>query len=143
VSAVVDFYGVSDVDTLPSFLESMPPEWVAELEANGTAGEADPTTVILKGSPLAPENARRLLSPVHHARAGAPPFLLVHGEADGVVPPSQSVELRDALQAAGVPVELELIENADHVFEGADPLPPIRRAVAFLRAHLAEPKGAS
>ena len=40
-----------------------------------------PTSVILARTPLDPANARRLLSPVHHARAGGPPFLLVHGDA--------------------------------------------------------------
>lgn len=143
VSAVVDFYGVADVDTLPSFLDSMPAEWVAELRANGTAEAADPTSVILAQSPLPAEDARRLLSPVHHARADAPPFLLVHGGDDGLVPLSQSEELQDALHTVGAHAELVAVAGADHVFLGADPLPPIHRAVEFLRAHLDEPKGIS
>ncbi|WP_457099532.1 alpha/beta hydrolase fold domain-containing protein [Microbacterium sp. P5_E9] len=141
VAAVVDFYGVSDVDTLPPFLDTLPPEWVAQILAQGPASEADPTSVILARTPLDPANARRLLSPVHHARAGGPPFLLVHGDADGVVPLSQSDQLLEVLEAAGVPAELLIVEGGDHVFLGADPLPPIRRAVEFLSARLAAPKG--
>jgi acetyl esterase/lipase len=141
VDAVVDFYGVSDVDTLPSFLDTLPPEFVAQLLAQGPASEADPTSVILARTPLDQTDARRVLSPVHHARAGAPPFLLVHGDADGLVPRSQSDQLLEALAAAGVPADLLIVEGGDHVFLGADPLPPIRHAVEFLRARLADPKG--
>ena len=141
VDAVVDFYGVSDVDTLPSFLESLPAEFVAHLLAKGTASEADPTSVILARTPLDPKDARRVLSPVHHARAGAPPFLLVHGDADGLVPLSQSDQLLEALETVGVSVDLSIVEGGDHVFLGADPLPPIKLAVEFLRTRLADPKG--
>ncbi|MGV2982799.1 alpha/beta fold hydrolase [Microbacterium sp. AGC85] len=140
VSAVVDYYGVSDVDTMPSFLDSMPADWVAQLKAHDAVSDADPTSVILSRTPLPSTEARRLLSPVTHASGDAPPFLLVHGEQDAVVPISQSEELRAALDAVGVDVELVRIAGADHVFEGADPLPPIRLAVDYLRTKLTEQK---
>lgn len=49
-----------------------------------------------------------------------PPFLLVHGTADRVVPFGQSEALRDALAAAGVPVRLVPVAGADHIFNGSD-----------------------
>lgn len=66
------------------------------------------------------------MSPVWQVHAGAPPFLLIHGDADPVVPLQQSEALRDALQAAGVPVQLIVKEG------GAHPWPTIPEEVAKL-----------
>jgi acetyl esterase/lipase len=55
-----------------------------------------------------------LISPARQAHADAPPFLLIHGDADPVVPLAQSEALRDALQAANVPVELIVKEGGGH-----------------------------
>lgn len=44
----------------------------------------------------------------------APPFLLIHGTEDPVVPVEQSVWLYDSLQAAGVRSDLILVEGAGH-----------------------------
>ena len=141
VAAVVDFYGVADVDSMPSFLDSMPPEWVAELVATGGVGAADPTTVILAHTPLPAADARRLLSPVTHVGPEAPPpFLLIHGEDDSLVPISQSEELSAALLDADGEVEIVRVAGAGHVFEGADPVPPIQHAVEYLRSRLTEQK---
>jgi dipeptidyl aminopeptidase/acylaminoacyl peptidase len=58
-------------------------------------------------------------SPVSHARPGAPPFLLLHGTSDRLVPCRQSERLRDALAAAGGPVEFETYDGADHMWLGS------------------------
>jgi len=55
-------------------------------------------------------------SPVNANVTGAPPFLLFHGRNDRTVPFSQSVALQKKLQAAGVPVTLRAVDNADHNF---------------------------
>lgn len=136
VSAVVDFYGVADADTMPDFSASMPQEWIDNLEAKRGGASAGPIDVLLADSPYPPGEARRLVSPVHHVRADAPPFLLVHGEADGLVPLSQSEQLHAALQAAGAQSELVGVPGADHVFLGTDPLPQIARGAAFLKSEL-------
>jgi len=85
---------------------------------------------------------RRLVSPVHHVRADAPAFLLVHGEADGLVPFAQSVQLHAALTDAGVEAELVAVPGADHVFVGTDPVPQIQRGAAFLQARLVAERSA-
>lgn len=74
------------------------------------------------------------LSPARHAGPGAPPFLLVHGDADPVVPVSQSRALAAALRAAGG--EAEVIVKPG----GLHPWPDIRveidRAAAWMAARL-------
>ena len=51
VSAVVDFYGVADVDTLPSFFDSMPPEWIENLQAQGTRPPSSRSTCCSRARP--------------------------------------------------------------------------------------------
>lgn len=131
VDAAVIFYGVTDVDTLPSFADSMPKEWLENLQAQDTGAGAEPIDLLLATSPYPRDEARRLVSPVHHVRADAPPFLLVHGEADGLVPYTQSEQLAAALRGVGAEVELVPVPGADHVFLGTDPLPQIARGVAY------------
>lgn len=55
-------------------------------------------------------------SPVNHVTSSSPPFLLIHGDRDKVVPLSQSESLRDHLRKSGVPVELLVIEGGGHGF---------------------------
>jgi dipeptidyl aminopeptidase/acylaminoacyl peptidase len=49
-----------------------------------------------------------------------PPFLILHGDRDEVVPLEQSQILYDKLEAAGVPVELVVVKNAGHGFRPVD-----------------------
>jgi acetyl esterase/lipase len=60
------------------------------------------------------EQALAEASPVMHIRPDAPPFLLIHGDADAVVPMVQSAHWQNALQAAGVPCNLILIGGGGH-----------------------------
>lgn len=58
----------------------------------------------------------REASPITYVSAAAPPFLIMHGTADDMVPVRQSVRLYDALAAAGAEVELRLIDGLPHMF---------------------------
>jgi acetyl esterase/lipase len=49
-------------------------------------------------------------------KGGTPPFLLMHGLADGTVAHAQSVMLYDALAASGVEVTLRLVDGLPHTF---------------------------
>jgi dipeptidyl aminopeptidase/acylaminoacyl peptidase len=58
----------------------------------------------------------------------------MHGDADDLVPPTQSIRLAEALRAAGAAVDLELVPGASHMWNGASDTDGIvRRSVAFLR----------
>jgi acetyl esterase/lipase len=53
-------------------------------------------------------------SPLSWVRPGLPPFFLYHGTDDTLVPPSQSENFARALGAAGVPVQLVMLQGLDH-----------------------------
>ena len=61
--------------------------------------------------------AARLASPVSHVTDRFPPTMLIHGEDDEVVPVADSLVLREALVAAGVPVELHVYPEQPHAFD--------------------------
>ena len=56
-------------------------------------------------------------SPQTHVSAKTPPTLLMHGDADDLVPYSQSAGYEAALRAAGVPTKLITVPGGKH---GAD-----------------------
>jgi acetyl esterase/lipase len=132
VGAVVDWYGPADLAAL-----------AGDAAATGVAitdpGAADSREALLLGGRVADRpDAARAASPVAHVHAGAPPFLLRHGNADRFVPARQSQRLAEALRSVGVPVRLDLVEGADHLWLG-DPQAArtaFDDAVAFLTDHL-------
>ena len=84
------------------------------------------------------EAAATLASPVTHVRADAPPFLIMHGDADRKVPVDQAELLHKALIAAGARSEFVPVEGADHVFEGhPDAQRLVDQVVAFFVRELA------
>jgi acetyl esterase/lipase len=54
------------------------------------------------------------ISPARKARKGAPPFLVIHGDADPLVPLSQSETLVKALKEVEVPAELIVKPGGGH-----------------------------
>ena len=67
------------------------------------------------GSKTSEEILRRA-SPVTYVSKDDPPFLLLHGDHDSLVPLVQSELMEAALRKAGVPVELIVVKNAGHCF---------------------------
>ena len=66
-------------------------------------------------------------SPISHVTPDAPPFLLIHGDRDEVVPLEQSQRMYDRLVQANVPAQLVVVRNAAHSFtapEGTTPTVP-------------------
>jgi dipeptidyl aminopeptidase/acylaminoacyl peptidase len=107
----VDWYGVADPDTIPRL--SLPPELAATLPPSALD---HPPDVLLAGADPA---TRADAAPLRQVHPGAPPFLLVHGTADRVVPFAQSEQLLAALTAAGVSARLVPVHGADHIFNGS------------------------
>jgi alpha-L-fucosidase 2 len=56
----------------------------------------------------------RGLSPINRVKAGMPPTLLLHGDADKTVPLQQSLNYQKRLRAAGVTCDLITIQGAPH-----------------------------
>ena len=62
--------------------------------------------------------ARPETSPLAHARDDAPPFLLLHGDRDSVIPVQSAREFAAALRAIShAPVELVELPGAQHAFD--------------------------
>ena len=59
-------------------------------------------------------------SPVTYITPDDPPFLIFHGDEDGVVPIEQALALDERLKAAGVPSTLVIVKGGDH---SLNPLP--------------------
>jgi acetyl esterase/lipase len=67
------------------------------------------------------DQAVRAVSPSSYVDAKDPPFLLIHGETDAVVPVSQSRNVEAKMKVAGMTVESIYIPGVDHSFIGATP----------------------
>ena len=53
-------------------------------------------------------------NPLPYLTPDAPPFLIMHGKKDQIVPYVESVNLYETLQKKGIPASLYLIDNAEH-----------------------------
>lgn len=58
----------------------------------------------------------RTASPVTYVTKNAPPFYILHGDKDTLVPFSQSQELLDKLHSVGAQADLVVVHNAGHAF---------------------------
>jgi acetyl esterase/lipase len=106
VSAIVNWFGIGDVVDLldgPN-MRTFAVGW-------------------LGNQPNREEIARRV-SPITYVRPGLPPIFTVQGDADQIVPYSQSVRLHEALTKARVQNELVTVPGGKH---GAFPRPELRR----------------
>src|SRR5882724_9455006 len=87
VQAVVDKFGASDISRIASDFDPQTQAIYAGSNPVMAYVGADVTTAA---------------SPLSYIKAGDPPFLLLHGSADRLVSPSQTLVLHNSLQAAGV-----------------------------------------
>lgn len=62
----------------------------------------------------------KTISPVNHATADDPPTLIIHGDADLLVPIQQAELIIEKLKAAGVTTELVVKKGAAHGWAGMD-----------------------
>ena len=98
------------------------PSDVAAVAPDTGADPADPTTreaQLLGAAPSTVPDLAAQASPVTHVSPGAPPFFLLHGRADRLVPCVQSERLHSALLEADVEVEFDVYEAADHMWLGS------------------------
>jgi dipeptidyl aminopeptidase/acylaminoacyl peptidase len=75
-------------------------------------------------------------SPIRFVSPGAAPSLIVHGDADKVVPIVEGETMYAALSKAGVPASFIRIEGAGHQFDGADLTRANAEMVRWFEQHL-------
>lgn len=71
---------------------------------------------LLGARPAEVPELARAASPLAHVHSGAPPFLILHGDADLIVPARQSELLYEALASSGCEATLYTIKGLDHGF---------------------------
>ena len=105
VQAVVDYYGPTD------FLQMD-----AQRLPNGMLHDpADSPESKLLGGPIQEKkDLAAQANPITFVTEQDPPFLIVHGDQDPLVPHGQSVLLHEALKKAEVPVTFYTVEGAGH-----------------------------
>ncbi len=106
VRAVCDGYG-------PTRLQDMDAQRRPQDVIHGPRGSAEGRLLgVATGD--APQELLDTVDPIAHVTADAPPFLIVHGTDDLLVPPQQSIDLHDALVAAGAESTLCLLDDLPH-----------------------------
>ena len=100
VRAVVSLYGPTDLVSLARTSKQIPESLRRSVE--GTPFES----LLLAG--LAQ------LSPINHVRADMPPFLLIHGTSDSLVPFEQSVNFYEKARQAGARCDLYPVNGGGH-----------------------------
>jgi acetyl esterase/lipase len=121
VKAIVNFYGISDVADLLDGPNKKP------------FPENNPYTVRWLGNRTDRAEIARAASPMTYVRAGLPPVISIHGDADPTVPYNHSVKLHEALRKAGVPNELVTVPKGGH---GGFPNDQWQRAYGAIQAFL-------
>ena len=95
VQAVVDMFGPADLTV-------------------GFEGNKSPLIEQVFGTSDHASQIIKQASPVMYVSKDDPPFLILHGEKDNVVPLGQSQALYQRLASAGVPVALIIVKNGGH-----------------------------
>jgi acetyl esterase/lipase len=99
VQAVIDKFGPSDISQVAS-----------DFDAKARAAYAAPNPVMH----YVGRDIKTLANPLTYVTATSPAFLILHGNADRLVSPSQTVILHNALLAAGAPSTRYVLDGADH-----------------------------
>lgn len=101
IKAVVDICGISDV-TDPR-AQHFPISWAFLEQFMQVPYEGNSETF-------------RAASPLHQVAVSPPPFLIIHGEQDDIVPVAQSTALADELGRKGGEAELHILPHDGHSF---------------------------
>ncbi|MDR0981979.1 MAG: alpha/beta hydrolase [Culturomica sp.] len=100
VDAVVDWFGPIDMTRIENCTTTK--------EANS------PEAALIGGAPADHLDVLALLNPMTYIDEKDPKFLVIHGDADNVVPHCQSVFFSDALKEKGRLVEFITVPNGQH-----------------------------
>lgn len=121
VQAVIDWFGRADLTRV----------------CRDPALANSPSALLLGGSGPSVQELARKASPIAHVSADDPPFLIMHGDADGVVPPDQSRAFAEALRAVGAKAVLAVLKGVGHGGEEFLQAEQVKVIDAFLNENLA------
>jgi acetyl esterase/lipase len=121
VQCVVDWFGPTDLRDMPKKIANDSKSVIAAL---------------LGGPPSKEKEKAALASPLAHVHKDCPPFLLMHGDKDRLVPLSHSEKLAAALEKLKVPVTLVKIEGAGHGGKEFVSEDSLKRIEEFFNRHL-------
>ncbi len=128
VKAVIDWYGPTDLLT-------MPPNVLSEKRTRAELAKAN-GAVLLGGIVMDQPEKAKAVSALHQVTKDDVPFLIMHGTADTSVPLDQSERLHAALQSVGVESTLKLLPGAGHGGREFDSAESRALIQGFLDKHL-------
>ncbi len=125
VQAVCDWYGPTDFTEVDIFKNpGLPLQYI----------DYAMISVNLIGGPFSLNIDKvKMANPITHVSKDDPPFLIMHGDKDDVIPISQSEMLYQALKSAGVNVRLVTIPGAGHNFDISNKkfAPHLKQVIGF------------
>lgn len=105
VQAVCNWYGPTDFTQVkPAFTEAISPEVLQKYRDYPWYLYTVVTTLLLGGSVANHQELAQAANPITYIDRNDPPFMVLHGDLDEIVPISQSEILVSALQSQQVPV---------------------------------------
>jgi acetyl esterase/lipase len=123
VTCVVDYFGPSDLLAMGKYPSQMKHD-----------APDSPESKLLGGPLQEMQQAARSASPITYVSKDDPPFLIVHGDQDPLVPYNQSQRLTEALRKAGTDVTLITVQGGGH--GGFQSRELTRRVHRFFDKHL-------
>lgn len=100
VDAVVDWFGPIDMTRMQ--------------DCNTTKGADSPEAALIGGNPADNPDMLALLNPMTYIDKNDPKFVVIHGDADSVVPNCQSIYFSEALKQAGMLDEFISVPGGEH-----------------------------
>ncbi len=110
VQAVVDFFGPTDFLQMSKFPSTIPHD-----------APDSPESLLVGGAIQENKDKVARANPITYVTPDDPPFLIVHGDEDKLVPINQSELLLDALRKAGVDSRFQPMKGEGHGFKSPEP----------------------
>jgi len=120
--AIIDFFGPTDL---------------VDLYNNPSNPLVQPTLLsVTGGTPATNNTLYTQSSPINFVSAQSPPTMILHGGADIVVSPSQSIQLNNKLTIAGVNRDYIYYPTEGHGWIGANLSDSFNKIIAFLAVYV-------
>jgi len=125
IAVVLDFFGPSDINAMRGNSGNVDHDAPDAAEAR-----------LLGASPVERPDLAKWASSTTYIDTDTPPFIIMHGDADGVVPDSQSRILKTRLGESGVSNKLVVVQGAGHGDPVFDTEEYVDMAAEFIKSYL-------